>query len=108
MSPHRWLKVQTLLKDYHESLQLALEVSSFYQQADSILGSISDKVKTAAVSSPRTAVGFPSTCVYKGWQMLVLTVAHIIHSYTMTNLKSLAFLLKFFRIGQNYNGSSPV
>ncbi|XP_048863767.1 uncharacterized protein LOC125738638 isoform X2 [Brienomyrus brachyistius] len=41
-----WLKVQTLLKDYHESLQLALEVSSFYQQADSILCAISDKGKS--------------------------------------------------------------
>ncbi|XP_029107275.1 uncharacterized protein mymx isoform X3 [Scleropages formosus] len=41
-----WLKVQTLLRDYHESLQLALEVSSFYQQADSVLAAISDKRKS--------------------------------------------------------------
>ncbi|KAL4641337.1 hypothetical protein GN956_G11502 [Arapaima gigas] len=46
-----WLKVQTLLKDYHESLQLALEVSSFYQQADSILAAISDKVNVPSVTT---------------------------------------------------------
>ncbi|XP_045069855.1 uncharacterized protein LOC121561532 [Coregonus clupeaformis] len=35
-----WLKVHSLLKDYHENLQLALEVSSFYQQADNTLSAI--------------------------------------------------------------------
>ncbi|XP_066552611.1 spectrin beta chain, non-erythrocytic 5 isoform X4 [Amia ocellicauda] len=38
-----WLKVQSLLKDYHENLQLALEVSSFYQQADNIIRAITNK-----------------------------------------------------------------
>lgn len=40
----RWLKVQSLLKDYHENLQLALEVSSFYQQADNIMCAINSMV----------------------------------------------------------------
>lgn len=40
----RWLKAQTHLKDYHENLQLALEVSSFYQQADNIICSITNMV----------------------------------------------------------------
>ncbi|XP_030604636.1 uncharacterized protein mymx isoform X3 [Archocentrus centrarchus] len=35
-----WLKVQSHLKNYHENLHLALEVSSFYQQADNILFAI--------------------------------------------------------------------
>ncbi|XP_034148182.1 uncharacterized protein LOC106023986 isoform X3 [Esox lucius] len=35
-----WLKVQSLLKDYHDHLRLALEVSSFYQQADNALSAI--------------------------------------------------------------------
>ncbi|KAK2824072.1 hypothetical protein Q5P01_021247 [Channa striata] len=35
-----WLKVQSHLKNYHENLQLALEVSSFYQQADNTLSAI--------------------------------------------------------------------
>ncbi|KAJ8264211.1 hypothetical protein GJAV_G00146520 [Gymnothorax javanicus] len=42
-----WLKVQSLLKDYHENLQLALEVSSFYQQADNIISAINHKKKSA-------------------------------------------------------------
>ncbi|XP_030628129.1 uncharacterized protein mymx [Chanos chanos] len=41
-----WLKVQSLLKDYHENLQLALEVSSFYQQADNIVCSINNMRKS--------------------------------------------------------------
>lgn len=41
----RWLKVQSLLKNYHENLQLALEVSSFYQQADNTLFAINNMVK---------------------------------------------------------------
>ncbi|XP_064173461.1 uncharacterized protein LOC135244803 isoform X2 [Anguilla rostrata] len=42
-----WLKVQSLLKDYHENLQLALEVSSFYQQADNLISAINHKKKSA-------------------------------------------------------------
>ncbi|KAM4607673.1 uncharacterized protein mymx isoform 2-T2 [Polymixia lowei] len=41
-----WLKVQSHLKDYHENLQLALEVSSFYQQADNTLFAINNMSKS--------------------------------------------------------------
>ncbi|KAI1896953.1 hypothetical protein AGOR_G00100190 [Albula goreensis] len=44
-----WLKVQSLLKDYHENLQLALEVSSFYQQADNIISAINQKRKSSSL-----------------------------------------------------------
>lgn len=40
----RWLKVQSHLKNCHENLQLALEVSSFYQQADNTLFAINNMV----------------------------------------------------------------
>lgn len=40
----RWLKVQPHLKNYHENLQLALEVSTFYQQADNTLFAINNMV----------------------------------------------------------------
>uniref|UniRef100_A0A9J8CXV8 PH domain-containing protein n=1 Tax=Cyprinus carpio carpio TaxID=630221 RepID=A0A9J8CXV8_CYPCA len=46
-----WLKAQSHLKEYHENLQLALEVSSFYQQADNIVCSISNMKKTLSVSN---------------------------------------------------------
>ncbi|XP_046900109.1 uncharacterized protein si:dkey-238i5.2 isoform X3 [Hypomesus transpacificus] len=32
-----WLRLQTLLRNYHQDLKLALDVSSFYQQADNII-----------------------------------------------------------------------
>ncbi|XP_026131205.1 uncharacterized protein LOC113111044 [Carassius auratus] len=38
-----WLKLRSLLRDYHQDLMLALDVSSFYQQADSIIGTINSK-----------------------------------------------------------------
>ncbi|XP_052006595.1 uncharacterized protein LOC127660426 isoform X1 [Xyrauchen texanus] len=41
-----WLKAQSHLKDYHENLQLALEVSSFYQQADNVVCSINNMRKS--------------------------------------------------------------
>lgn len=41
----RWLKVQSHLKNYHENLQLALEVSSFYQQAENTLFAINKMVE---------------------------------------------------------------
>lgn len=41
----RWLKVQAHLKNYHENLQLALEVSSFYQQADNTMFAIDNMVR---------------------------------------------------------------
>uniref|UniRef100_A0A8C2IX39 PH domain-containing protein n=2 Tax=Cyprinus carpio TaxID=7962 RepID=A0A8C2IX39_CYPCA len=46
-----WLKAQSHLKEYHENLQLALEVSSFYQQADNIVCSISNMKKTLSASN---------------------------------------------------------
>ncbi|XP_061083580.1 spectrin beta chain, non-erythrocytic 5 [Conger conger] len=52
-----WQKVQALLKDYHETLQLALEVSSFYQQADNIITAISNKRKSVSVRSEREGSG---------------------------------------------------
>ncbi|KAM6956309.1 uncharacterized protein mymx [Aplochiton taeniatus] len=41
-----WLKFQSHLKDYHENLQLALEVSSFYQQSDNTLFAINSVNKS--------------------------------------------------------------
>ncbi|XP_056616433.1 uncharacterized protein LOC130431430 isoform X2 [Triplophysa dalaica] len=41
-----WLKAQSHLKDYHENLQLALDVSSFHQQADNIICSINNMRKS--------------------------------------------------------------
>nr|XP_043901176.1 uncharacterized protein LOC122781535 isoform X3 [Solea senegalensis] len=45
-----WLSVQSHLKNYHENLQLALEVSSFYQQADNILFAINSMRKSISAS----------------------------------------------------------
>ena len=50
----RWLKVQAHLKSYHEDLQLALEASSLYHQADSILSAIRH-----VVNSPSTTKTSP-------------------------------------------------
>ncbi|XP_005173083.3 uncharacterized protein mymx [Danio rerio] len=47
-----WLKAQSHLKEHHENLQLALEVSSFYQQAENIICSIISMRK-----SPSSGVG---------------------------------------------------
>ncbi|XP_041105965.1 uncharacterized protein LOC121315702 isoform X2 [Polyodon spathula] len=41
-----WLKTQTLIKEYHENLQLALEASSFCQQADNIIKATNNKRKS--------------------------------------------------------------
>ncbi|XP_058879838.1 uncharacterized protein LOC117403325 isoform X2 [Acipenser ruthenus] len=41
-----WLKTQTLIKEYHENLQLALEASSFCQQADNIIIATNNKRKS--------------------------------------------------------------
>ncbi|KAI7795265.1 uncharacterized protein si:dkey-238i5.2 isoform X2 [Triplophysa rosa] len=38
-----WVKLRSLLRDYHQDLMLALEVSSFYQQADNIISAIDCK-----------------------------------------------------------------
>ncbi|GLD56143.1 uncharacterized protein AKAME5_000853000 [Lates japonicus] len=45
-----WLKVQSHLKNCHENLQLALEVSSFYQQADNTLFAINNMRKSISAS----------------------------------------------------------
>ncbi|XP_015235074.1 PREDICTED: uncharacterized protein LOC107087815 isoform X3 [Cyprinodon variegatus] len=37
-----WLKIQTYLKNYHENLQMALEISSLYQQADNTLDAMNN------------------------------------------------------------------
>ncbi|XP_016400393.1 uncharacterized protein mymx [Sinocyclocheilus rhinocerous] len=46
-----WLKAQSHLKEYQENLQLALEVSSFYQQADNIVCSIDNMRKSLSASN---------------------------------------------------------
>ncbi|XP_059372833.1 uncharacterized protein LOC132110279 [Carassius carassius] len=46
-----WLKAQSHLKEYQENLQLALEVSSFYQQADNIICTINNMRKSVSASS---------------------------------------------------------
>ncbi|XP_062427981.1 uncharacterized protein LOC134138403 isoform X6 [Rhea pennata] len=38
-----WLRLQGTLKEHHEALQLALEVATFVQQADTLLGAINAK-----------------------------------------------------------------
>ncbi|XP_010787794.1 uncharacterized protein mymx isoform X6 [Notothenia coriiceps] len=52
-----WLKVQSHLKNYHENLQLALEVSSFYQQADNTLLAINNMRKSMSESKELDSVG---------------------------------------------------
>ncbi|XP_077073612.1 uncharacterized protein mymx isoform X2 [Siphateles boraxobius] len=46
-----WLKAQSHLKEYHENLQLALEVSSFYQHADNVVCSINNMRKSLSPSN---------------------------------------------------------
>ncbi|XP_060896633.1 uncharacterized protein LOC132975828 isoform X1 [Labrus mixtus] len=52
-----WLKVQSHLKNYHENLQLALEVSSFYQQADNTLFAINNMNKSISASKELDSFG---------------------------------------------------
>ncbi|XP_039995004.1 uncharacterized protein LOC120796340 isoform X3 [Xiphias gladius] len=52
-----WLKVQSHLKNYHENLQLALEVSSFYQQADNTLFAINNMRKSISASKELDSLG---------------------------------------------------
>ncbi|XP_031434785.1 spectrin beta chain, non-erythrocytic 5 isoform X6 [Clupea harengus] len=52
-----WLKVQYLLKDFHENLQLALEVSSFYQQADNIMCAINNMRRNISASPCQASGG---------------------------------------------------
>ncbi|KAM8860204.1 uncharacterized protein mymx isoform 2-T2 [Spinachia spinachia] len=52
-----WLKVQSHLKNHHENLQLALEVSSFYQQADTTLFAINNMWKSISASKDPDGFG---------------------------------------------------
>ncbi|XP_042358037.1 uncharacterized protein LOC121954542 isoform X2 [Plectropomus leopardus] len=52
-----WLKAQSHLKNYHENLQLALEVSSFYQQADNTLFAINTMRKSISTSKELDSFG---------------------------------------------------
>ncbi|XP_034408319.1 uncharacterized protein LOC117744242 isoform X3 [Cyclopterus lumpus] len=52
-----WLKVQSHLKKHHENLQLALEVSSFYQQADNTLFAINNMWKSISASKELDSFG---------------------------------------------------
>ncbi|XP_033469133.1 uncharacterized protein mymx isoform X1 [Epinephelus lanceolatus] len=52
-----WLKAQSHLKNYHENLQLALEVSSFYQQADNTLFAINNMRKSISASKELDSFG---------------------------------------------------
>ncbi|XP_077438064.1 uncharacterized protein mymx [Vanacampus margaritifer] len=45
-----WLKVQSHLKKHQDNLHLALEVSSFYQQADNTLFAINNMMKSISAS----------------------------------------------------------
>ncbi|XP_038593334.1 uncharacterized protein LOC119917207 isoform X3 [Micropterus salmoides] len=52
-----WLKVQSHLKNYHENLQLALEVSSFYQQADNTLFAVNNMRKSVSACKELDSFG---------------------------------------------------
>uniref|UniRef100_A0A3B4YTW6 Uncharacterized LOC111658905 n=1 Tax=Seriola lalandi dorsalis TaxID=1841481 RepID=A0A3B4YTW6_SERLL len=52
-----WLRVQSHLKNYHENLQLALEVSSFYQQADNTVFAINNMRKSISASKKLDSFG---------------------------------------------------
>ncbi|XP_041865988.1 spectrin beta chain, non-erythrocytic 1 isoform X3 [Melanotaenia boesemani] len=52
-----WLKVQSHLKNYHENLHLALEVASFYQQADNTLLAINNMRKSISASKELESFG---------------------------------------------------
>ncbi|XP_067381665.1 uncharacterized protein [Channa argus] len=52
-----WLKVQSHLKNYHKNLQVALEVSSFYQQADNTLSAINKMRESISASKELGSFG---------------------------------------------------
>uniref|UniRef100_A0A3Q3ISU2 Uncharacterized protein n=1 Tax=Monopterus albus TaxID=43700 RepID=A0A3Q3ISU2_MONAL len=54
---NKWLKAQSHLKNCHENLQLALEVSSFYQQADNTLFAINNLRKSIPASKEPDSLG---------------------------------------------------
>ncbi|XP_075060584.1 uncharacterized protein LOC142145032 isoform X1 [Mixophyes fleayi] len=45
-----WLRIQTTLEEHHQSLQLALEAASLWQQADTILRAMEEKRNSAGVN----------------------------------------------------------
>ncbi|XP_015477757.1 spectrin beta chain, non-erythrocytic 2-like isoform X17 [Parus major] len=53
-----WLRLQGTLKEHHEALQLALEVASFLQQADILLGAIHAK-QSSICSTGKPGEGEP-------------------------------------------------
>ncbi|XP_063246974.1 spectrin beta chain, non-erythrocytic 2-like isoform X3 [Prinia subflava] len=53
-----WLRLQGTLKEHHEALQLALEVASFLQQADILLGAIHAK-QSSMCSTGKPGEGEP-------------------------------------------------
>lgn len=52
-----WIRVQSHLKNCHQNLQLALEVSTFYQQAENTLSAMSDLRKSRSSSKDPDGVG---------------------------------------------------
>ncbi|XP_030011237.1 spectrin beta chain, non-erythrocytic 5-like isoform X3 [Sphaeramia orbicularis] len=52
-----WIRVQSHLKNCHQNLQLALEVSTFYQQAENTLSAMSDLRKSRSLSKDLDGVG---------------------------------------------------
>ncbi|XP_027743479.1 uncharacterized protein LOC114059351 isoform X3 [Empidonax traillii] len=52
-----WLRLQGTLKEHHEALQLALEVSAFFQQADILLGAI--HAKSSICGAGKSVEGVP-------------------------------------------------
>ncbi|XP_077351630.1 uncharacterized protein mymx isoform X2 [Festucalex cinctus] len=52
-----WLKVQSHLKKHQDNLHLALEVSSFYQQADNTLFAINNMMKSISASKEPGLLG---------------------------------------------------
>ncbi|XP_027590964.2 spectrin beta chain, non-erythrocytic 2-like isoform X2 [Pipra filicauda] len=53
-----WLRLQGTLKEHHETLQLALEVSAFFQQADILLGAIHSK-QSSICGTGKSVEGVP-------------------------------------------------
>ncbi|KAJ7413527.1 spectrin beta chain, non-erythrocytic 2-like protein [Pitangus sulphuratus] len=53
-----WLRLQGTLKEHHEALQMALEVSAFFQQADILLGTIHAK-QSSICGAGKSVEGVP-------------------------------------------------
>ncbi|KAK1791378.1 hypothetical protein P4O66_013384 [Electrophorus voltai] len=52
-----WLKIQSHLKDCQDNLQLALEASTFFQQADNFIASVNNMRKALSVTNQATFSG---------------------------------------------------